>query len=544
MNSQKVMHGNNVSNNTKKQEAEYILAKQFLPVRQSKRRTGHGPGLPSWRAMVLLCLFVLVLTGCSGDREGATADKLTFSVRQGPLTISVLESGTIQARDQVIIKNEVEGRTTILSLVKEGTSVKKGDLLIELDSSQLQDQKVDQQIRVQNAEAAFIRARENLEVTKNQAQSDVEKAELDLEFAEDDLKKYIEGEYPKNLKEAESSITVAREELRRAEEKLHWSQVLYEEKYISQTELQADELSAKKAGIELELKTADRDLLENFTYKRKLTELKSDVKQSKMALERARRKASADVVQSEAEFRAKESEFTREKAKLEKIEQQIEKTRIFAPIDGLVVYATSAQGNWRGNAEPLDEGQEVRERQELIYLPAAGSAMVEAKIHESSLEKVKPGLRARVTVDALPGQVFTGTVDSIAPLPDAVSVWLNPDLKLYNTNIYLDTANHTLRTGMSCQVEILVEQYDNAVYVPVQAVVKVDNKQTVYVAHRGKFEPRVVETGLDNNRMVRILKGLQAGEEVLLAPPFAPGSEKKGEEKEKGQRKKEDGRRE
>jgi len=60
--------------------------------------------------------------------------------------------------------------------------------LVELDASGLMDQKIDQQIKVQNAEAAFISARENLAVVENQAQSDMDKAELSYSFAKEDLK--------------------------------------------------------------------------------------------------------------------------------------------------------------------------------------------------------------------------------------------------------------------------------------------------------------------------------------------------------------------
>ena len=253
-----------------------------------------------------------------------------------------------------------------------------------------------------------------------------------------------------------------------------------------------------------------------------LAELESDVKQAEMALERAKRKAKADVVQAEAELRAKESEFRRQKDKLKKNEEQIEKTKIYAPADGLVIYATSAQTrHWRGSDEPLDEGREVREREELIYLPTATAVKAEVKIHEASLQKVSVGLPVRVTVDALPGRTFTGEVVKIAPLPDATMVWLNPDLKVYNTEIYLEGEGDNLRTGMSCRAEIIVEEYDDATYVPVQAVLRVGAEPTVYVWSGKDFEPRKVEVGLDNNRMIRILRGLKAGETVLLTPPLA-----------------------
>ncbi len=492
--------------------------------------------------LVLLIVVILIFIGkgTSSYEQQNREEQLTFNVKRGPLTINVIESGTIKARDQVIIKSEVEGSTSLLWLIEEGITVKEGELLIELDGSQLQDNLVDQQIKVQNNEAKFIRARENLAVAKNQAQSDIDKAELEMRFALLDLQKYLEGEYPKELLEAESQITVAREELQRAEDTLKWSNILFKEKYISQTELQADELAANKARLDLELAEESLKLLGNFTNKRKVDELESNVKQTKMANERVKRKASADIVQAEADLWASESEFNREKGKLDKLKDQIEKTKIYAPGDGLVIYATTAQGNWRGNAEPLAVGQVVKEREELIHLPKTTSVLAELKIHESSLDKVKVGLPVTITIDALPGQDFAGRVASISPLPDATSMWLNPDLKLYNTIVHLDGGSSGLRTGMSCRAEILVEKYEDAVYVPLQAVLRVDDSQTVYVLKGKKTELREVKTGLDNNRMIHILSGLTAGEEVLLTPPFAPSSrqdkaaaipEKKGAER-------------
>jgi HlyD family secretion protein len=101
---------------------------------------------------------------------------------------------------------------------------------------------------------------------------------------------------------------------------------------------------------------------------------------------------------------------------------------------------------------------------------------------------------------------------------------MNPDLKVYNTEIHLENSGSTLRTGMSCQAEIIVDRYEDAVYVPVQTVLRVKGKPTVYVLDGDHVEARKVEIGLDNNRMVRILKGLEKGEVVLLTPPLDAGT--------------------
>lgn len=471
-------------------------------------------------AVLLIAAMGAAYALTNGNAPSGDDGTPTFLVEPAPLKISVTETGTIKSRDQVVIKSRVEGRTTILSLVPEGTPVREGDVLIELDASGLRDQRVEQEIRLQNAEAAFIRARENLEVTKNQAASDVDQATLDARFAAEDVEIYNTGEYPKQRKELESKIALANSEHKRAVEKARGSKVLLEEKYISETEYEADLLSAQRAELDLELAEADLDLFLKHTHPRRLDELAAAKKQAAMALERAERKASSDVVQAEADLRAKRSEFDRQQSKLAKIEDQIDKTTIRAPQDGLVVYATSTQFSWRGDTEPLDEGQEVRERQELIVLPNAEKMMAEVKIQEASLDTVELGMPARITIDALPGRVFTGEVTRIAPLADPQSAFMNPDLKVYDTRVAFDESDPALRTGMSCTVEITAAEYGEAIFVPIQAVVRRGSQPLVFVREGGSFVPRPVSIGLDNNRVVRVTQGLQPDEVVSLAPPL------------------------
>jgi HlyD family secretion protein len=128
---------------------------------------------------------------------------------------------------------------------------------------------------------------------------------------------------------------------------------------------------------------------------------------------------------------------------------------------------------------------------------------------------------AKISVDALPGREFTGRITHIAPLPDAQSIWMNPDLKVFSTQIFLDGNDSDMRTGMSCQAQIIIETHDNVLSVPVQAVLQVQGIPTVYVKSGGGFVPRQVETGLDNNRMIHVKKGLTVGDIVLLTPPLA-----------------------
>jgi HlyD family secretion protein len=303
-----------------------------------KQRIGAGTikviGLAGLVAVVAVVAVWLRVVKGSGE---AIQEKATFAARRGPLTISVLESGTVRAKDQIVIKNEVEGRTAIIFLVEEGTHVKKGDPLVELDSSQLKDSLVDQEIQVQNATANLVEAEENVAVVKNQGQSDVARAELDLQFAKQDLQQYTEpnGLFENEVKEMQSTLSLRSEELTRARDVNEWSARLYQEKYLSETEYLADQLGLRRAQLELERSGNDLRILRDYTYKRRIAELESEVEQADMALERTVRQARANDKQAEARFKAREAEYKRQVSKQKKVEDQIRKCKITAPADGL-----------------------------------------------------------------------------------------------------------------------------------------------------------------------------------------------------------------
>ena len=107
------------------------------------KRSPDGRGMTV--AVVITLILVVGIVSMAGLGSKSTDESLAvFAARRGPLTISVSESGTIKAREQEVIKSQVEGQTQIIFLVPEGTRVKKGELLVELDTSSLEDKTVEQ----------------------------------------------------------------------------------------------------------------------------------------------------------------------------------------------------------------------------------------------------------------------------------------------------------------------------------------------------------------------------------------------------------------
>lgn len=472
----------------------------------------------------LLALAALAAGGAALARRGsgsagAAGGELYAPARRGPLAIDLAEDGEIKPSQQLILKSEVEGRHSILYIIPEGSLVQPGDLLVELDVATTVDEKVNQEIAVTNAASALEMKREDLEIARNQAASDVELAEQDLAFAKEDLVKYEKGEYPNKLDEARGAVTLAEQELEQAKEKYEWSKKLHAEDFLSESELKTDELSWRHRELSLATARGNLSLLETYTHKRELAKLQSDVRQKTAALERVRRKAASSILQEESSLRARESEYNRQKQKLDKLEEQIRKAKIFAPMSGQVIYSTSNQRPWENN-EPLKEGVEVWERRDLIILPTADTFVASTVVRESALKSLSTGMPVRVTCDAVPGKVFSGTLSKIAPMPDNGRRWMNPDIKEYPAEIKIEGGVGELKNGMGCRVRILLAEYGDAVSVPVQSVVRIGGAPFVWVKTPRGPERRAVETGLDNNRFVRILSGLEGGEEVLLVPPL------------------------
>jgi HlyD family secretion protein len=449
----------------------------------------------------------------------------TTTVQRGPLTISVIESGTLRPRQQVVLRNEMDEDSTIIFIVEEGKRVKKDDLIVELDASVWESDLVERRIRVENDQAALINAQENLKVVTNQAAADIEQAELDFRFAQLDLKKYENGEFPRQVKQLETSITLAAEELSRAEEQLRWSKILFEEKYLAQTDLQQDELAAKKAELNLELAKVDLEVFTDYTHVRSLDEFSSNVKQMEMALERTRRRAVASIAQANAELRRAEAEFEEEKDRLAWVEGEVAKARITAPLDGMVLYASSVSRRWDSDDGRIEVGTSVPERREIIYLPTADSYNADISVPEVNLNKLEVGQSATMRVDAIAGQVFKGNVASISPVADARSQWMNPNLKQYDVSVEMDPSEATFRNGMSCRVEIVVERYSNTLFLPVQSVVEHQGRTVVYRVEEEHVVPVPVEIGLDNNLFVRVISGVEEGDTILMTPPLSESRE-------------------
>ena len=467
--------------------------------------------------------FATLFLGGGSEEEEATP---TFTIAEGPLTIGITSSGSIQSKDKVTLKSELEGHNTVIWVVEEGVNVKAGDLLLEFDSAALVDKRNEQEITVATTEGNLIISKEKLEVTKGDCDANLLEREVDLTLAKMALEKYEKGDYPQTEREYDSDIAIADEEMKRAAEKLEWSQRLAKEGFLTRTELQADELALRQKEIKLEMANTKMNVLTNYTVIQQRATHESAVRKATRALARTKFQNKSIIRQVETEIVQRTRERDRATNRLAELNFQISKSKIYAPTNGVVLYASTVQiARRRYWIRPLAVGETAVQRQELIYIPLDAGMIVELMVPEASLNKLESDMPANVKVDAFPDKVFRGKLTKIGILPDGQSASLNPDLKMYKCELECDFSGVVIRPGMSCDIELIKHAYDNVLYCPMQCVTRVDGVPCVYVQDGKEWKPRPVETGLDNNRMIHIIKGVKKGDIVMMAPPVKESKE-------------------
>jgi RND family efflux transporter MFP subunit len=424
-------------------------------------------------------------------------DGPVFEAKPGKLVVTVTERGSLESSRNADVYCNVEGRTTIIYIVPEGTHVKKGDRICELDSAALRDQLVNQRITTKSAEAAY------------------QNAKLTREVAEIAVIEYKEGIYPQESGALKGALMVAEASVRRAGARLDRTRNARQR--LNQAGA-ADKTRATELLAELEI--ADR-----------IDAAEQAVEREKMALEQAQTKQhllqnytrgktikalEVDLERAHSNELAKQATWELEKTKEENLKRQIQVCSILAPADGIVVYANDPIR--LGHGQPaIEEGAMVRQRQKILSIPDLTRMQVNVKVHESQIDKVAPGMIAKIRVDALPDRIFSGKVLEVLPLPDANSP--NQRVKVYTTKVSIEDPHRALRPGFTADAEILVAERDNVLSVPVDAIHTIDHKDHVAVKKPdGTFEWREVTIGISNDKFVEVRRGINSGELVVTRP--------------------------
>jgi RND family efflux transporter MFP subunit len=242
----------------------------------------------------------------------------------------------------------------------------------------------------------------------------------------------------------------------------------------------------------------------------------SQVQERERALAQAETQARISSEQAETSLKAKTKTLALEEAKLAKIQDQLGRCTVRAPLAGIVVYPVPPDTDMI--EEFIRPGNKVKERKHLFSIPDSDVLQIAASLHEALVNRVKPGQTGRITVDVVDKEL-QGKVQWISPTPDPED-WRRTAVKFYETKVSIDGPAEGLRPGMTAKVEILIEDRPNVLAVPVQSVVQHASKTkgVCYVSGASGLELRHLRLGKNSAEYVEVLEGLTAGERVVLSP--------------------------
>ena len=156
----------------------------------------------------------------------------------------------------------------------------------------------------------------------------------------------------------------------------------------------------------------------------------------------------------------------------------------------------------------------------LIDLPDLRELRAETKINEVDISKIKLDQEVDIQLDAFSDTIYTGTVVEIASLAKYKDEKKKSKVKIFPVKILINGTSKNLMPGMTVSCKIIVNKIDNVLFIPLEAIIKEENTDYVFLKSRDTFTKREVKVGLANNDYIIIEKGLIEGDQIALSDPY------------------------
>ncbi len=445
----------------------------------------------------------------------------TAIVKKTSFVISLNATGDIFAVEQVELRNELGLDAKILELIPEGTKVEKDAIVARLSSEEVEKQIKEEASAVETARSELSAAQAGIEIQRSEAESALRKAQVTLELARLELRKWTEGEVVARRQKLALELDEARTEVSRTADKLKQARSLKERGFISSDDLQAAELANRKAEGALSTTVLNGTMFENFELPKESRTKENAVAEAEGELERTSKKNESTLAQKEAELANRRRQMELREQAMSKLAEMRDKAVLKAPVAGMVVY-TSTINRWiTDDNQPWRVGKTIHPGQPLVAIPELASLVAKVKVPETLSGKVKAGLSATIRVDARPGQLLTGTVDTIGTM--AEQTW-DEQVRSFSMQVKLGPERKALdlRPSMRVEAEILLDRVEDVLAVPVTAIFAEGPLRFVYrlrsplIGPAGGMERVPIKLGRRSDRYAEVLSGLADRDRVLV----------------------------
>lgn len=391
-----------------------------------------------------------------GERGRGGMDVPMVTAEIGDLDISVEATGPVTTNLDVEVKSKASGEVIRLPF-NEGDTVKKGQLLMELDPSDEQRRVLTAEGNLAVSDAQLSRAMKDLVVAKQQIQDDKKRALSEISLAK--------------VRAVDAASKAAR-----TEELLKLELASTEEAETVRANAQEAALSLKRAELSLE-------------------EIQSNVKA---------------LVLKEQEIKQVKARRALENLSLADAKQRLKETKIYAPMNGTITVKNVQIG------QIVSSGiSNVGGGTSLMMLSDLSRLFVLASVDESDIAKIKKGMPVELSTDALGEKKFKGVVDRIAPRGKTVQNVVTFDVRVE----LLGPEKAMLKPEMTMAVKFLLQRKKGVVLVPLMAIQQNGPESFVLMPQKnenGENLSKSIRIGMTNGQDVEILSGLKEGDEIVL----------------------------
>ena len=185
------------------------------------------------------------------------------------------------------------------------------------------------------------------------------------------------------------------------------------------------------------------------------------------------------------------------KSTVESSKLQLDKTRILAPIDGVIVdlpyYTQSTQVETGSTIAKIMDYQ-------VMYM--------DVQLPEKYISVIKPGQLVKLTNYTIPEDTIIGNITQLSPA-------INADTRTFKGNISINNPKYLLRPGMFVKADIVTNHKDSVIVIPKSIILSRQRGKTVFIIDRGVAAERIIETGLENITEVEVTKGLIRNDRIV-----------------------------
>lgn len=421
---------------------------------------------------------------------------------RGDLTLDLSTTGVVQG-NVVDVSSTIPGELASV-LVEEGDRVVQGQTVALLGTSELSANVDAARASLSAAQAQVSIAAETLAAERKQVNSQIAQARAGLAAARARLAELEAGARPQEIREAQAAVNQAAAQSANARRELARARELFAGGAISRRQLDEAETTADIAQANLEAAQQRLALLRAGARSEQIASARANVRSAEAVLSQAL--AGRDIISArEEQLRAARAQAEQASASLDAAQSRLEDARITSPVTGSVIL------------KQAEEGETVSPQEPIITVSSVDQPLwVAAEVDQEDVAAVATGQEVQITLDAYPGRHATGAVTNVSPVAVPKDVGL-VRAKVVRARINVVHSPIPLRSGMEVNIDGRLKALDDVLLVSNDAVLRVGDKDIVYVIRNRVVHRREVRTGMSNFDYTTIRSGLSAGENVAVS---------------------------